>query len=296
MAIYSVCSLHIQAESLSHGFAPFLVSETLKPESIDLTIQYIPGPYILHDAEKAAELSYMTVWKEQLPGNHFNWIYIPSNGIGTICVDEEYSHFRVYYHDFVGYLNQKDIAEIFSRYIQILLECKLIKSGYAVLHSACVESDGYAYAFTGPSGIGKSTRAAKWVECFSAEWISGDRPVINAESRTVYGVPWDGKEAIFRNVRYPLAAILKVRRSSNVSINELTEQEKMKILCDETVIPMWDPSLAAQAVILVKQIARQIPIYEICCDITDESIYASRELMMNILKRKGSDHETQTGI
>ena len=288
MAIYSVCSLLIQAESLSHGFTPFLVSETFKPESIDLTIEYIPGPYILNNAEKVTELSYMTVWKERQPGNHYNWIFIPSNGIGTISVDEEYTQFRVYYNDLIGSLKKKDIAEIFSRYIQILLEFKLIKSGYAVLHSACVESDGYAYAFTGPSGIGKSTRAAKWVECFSAEWISGDRPVINAESGTVYGVPWDGKEAIFRNVHYPLAAILKVRRSSNASINELTEQEKMKILCDETVIPMWDSSLAAQAVILAKQIAGQIPIYEICCDITDESIYASRELIMDILKKKGA--------
>ena len=287
MPIYSVCSLNIQAESLAERFSSFLIRDSAGSGKIDLVIDYIAEPYNTSNLEKITELRDMTVWKDAQPDGRFTWVYIANSEVGTIAVDEVYSQIKVYYNDFNGYLKKKDIADIVTPYLQIILECKLIKNGFAILHSACVEAGGYAYAFTGPSGIGKSSRAAKWCECFSAKWISGDRPAIDPSSRYAYGVPWDGKEGVFRNVRCPLAAILKVKRSENTGVNELTEKEKISLLCEQTIIPMWDPSLAVQAMKLIKQMISEIPIYEISCDITDESTYASRELIMNILKKKG---------
>ena len=291
MPIYSVCSMNIQAESLPERFSPFLVYDSVPLGKIDLAIDYVAELYNANQLEKITELRDMTVWKEVQPDGCFNWVYIANSGIGTITVDEDYSQIKVYYNDFNGYLKRKDIADIVTPYVQIILECKLIKNGYAVLHSACIESGGYAFAFTGPSGIGKSTRAKKWVDCFSAGWISGDRPAIDVDNRCACGVPWDGKEAVFRNVRFPLGAILKVKRSNSATVNELSEKEKINLLCEQTVFPMWDPSIAIQAMKLIRQMAQKIPIYEVACDITDESIHESRELIMNILKRKGLDYE-----
>lgn len=291
MPIYSVCSLLIHADSLSQQFTPFLICNNNSSGKIDLTIEYIPQLYTAENLQKTVELSYMSVWKEKLPGSHCNWVYILQKNIGMIIVDEDYTQIKVYYNTFGGCLQGTDIAELFSPYIQILLECKLIKSGYAILHSACIQTSGYAYAFTGPSGIGKSSRAAKWCEHFSAEWISGDRPAIDPDRGYVYGVPWDGKEAVFRNVCYPLAAILRVKRSNITAVNELTEKEKIGLLCEQTVFPMWDPTLALQAMKLIKQMIRKIPIYEISCDLTDESTYRSKELIINAIKKEGLFHE-----
>ena len=65
--------------------------------------------------------------------------------------------------------------------IRIALECLLIHRGYVSLHAACVELNGKAIAFSGPSGTGKSTRAAAWQSAFDAELISGDRPLIRLQ-------------------------------------------------------------------------------------------------------------------
>ena len=47
-------------------------------------------------------------------------------------------------------------------FIRTALECLLIRRGYVSLHAACIECDGAAIAFTGDSGVGKSTRAKAW--------------------------------------------------------------------------------------------------------------------------------------
>lgn len=97
--------------------------------------------------------------------------------------------------------------------VRMAIECRLALRGYVSLHAACIELDGEAYTFSGPSGTGKSTRANAWMGAFEeAELVSGDRPLIGVKDLEVYGVPWDGKEQCYRNVRYPLKAIFEVRR------------------------------------------------------------------------------------
>lgn len=111
-----------------------------------------------------------------------------------------------------------------KQYIMIALECLLARRGYVSLHAACVSMDGEAIAFTGKSGAGKSTRASAWQDAFQATLVSGDRPLIkiNEDGVEAYGVPWDGKEACYRNVHYPLKAICEVRRNGSVYCRKLS--------------------------------------------------------------------------
>ena len=175
------------------------------------------------------------------------------------------------------------INNTFSPLIFFLFKCKLVQRGFTVLHSACVDLDGFAYAFTGPSGIGKSSRARKWVDLFSAEWISGDRPAIDSSSGTVYGVPWDGKEAVYRNINRPLNAVLKVKRAEETSVKELSYEEKFQLLCEQSFIPMWDPELAGKAMHSLRQVIQKVPIFELRCDITDESTYKAHDMIMEMI-------------
>ena len=102
------------------------------------------------------------------------------------------------------------------RLLRLPLECRFVHEGVLSLHAACVDEGGRAVCFTGDSGIGKSTRAKVWAEALGAEFISGDRPAIRLEENgsVACGVPWDGKEQIFRNVERPLRALLEVRRAT----------------------------------------------------------------------------------
>lgn len=289
MAVYSVCSHVIESERLPRQYLPFQLENGTGSDHRDFFVTYTSEPYKPGQMEKAADLGDMVISKEIVSNVSYRWIFRLKNGMGTIAVNAEYSNVEIHYQKELVLFGLKNLGEIFGKYIQIILECRLISGGFVILHSACVEKDGAAYAFTGPSGIGKSTRAAKWCELLSAEMISGDRPAIHVASITVYGVPWDGKEAIYRNVRLPLAAILIVKRSELVGINEVTDEEKTRILSEQISIPMWDPVLAARALHSLKNLIKLIPVYELCCGIDDASILRSYKALCENVNKKESE-------
>lgn len=163
--------------------------------------------------------------------------------------------------------SSKKMSEPASRLLRFALWCRMQYCQTIPLHAACVEKDGFAVAFTGQSGLGKSTRAKAWVDALGAEWISGDRPAVRLEKNgsTACGVPWDGKEQIFRNVERPMKAVMEVRRSSCTYLRRLSEEQARKLLMQQSFIPMWDTDAAVMALANVRQFIRKTPVYRVFC-------------------------------
>ena len=130
--------------------------------------------------------------------------------------------------------------------IRTAFECRFCQEGIVSLHAACVELDDFAVAFTGPSGMGKSTRAMAWMNALGAQLISGDRPAvrIGKNGSTACGVPWDGKEQVFRDVEKPLGCILEVRRSKSNYLRRLSREQARKLIVQQSFVPMWDTEAA----------------------------------------------------
>ena len=151
--------------------------------------------------------------------------------------------------------------------LRIPLECLFVTCGIVSFHAACVELSGEAVCFTGDSGAGKSTRAKAWVDGLGAEFISGDRPAIRLEEggNVACGVPWDGKEQIFRNVERPLKAILEVRRAPFTRLRRLSYDQACRVAVRQAFIPMWDPDTAALAIANVHRLCRTTPVYRLFC-------------------------------
>lgn len=168
------------------------------------------------------------------------WFFHPkrSDKYG-LYVSSDYTQLKAY-----G-TKSEDIREEAEWFIRIAIECMLARMGYVSLHAAAIEIQGDAYAFSGPSGIGKSTRAEAWQKAFGAELVNGDRPLIDVSNLELYGVPWDGKEMCLRNVHYPLKAICEVRRSNSVYIRKMSFTQRRKLLMRQCFIPMWDAETAA---------------------------------------------------
>ena len=167
-----------------------------------------------------------------------------------------------------------DIPMMAEWLVRIAIECMLARQGYVSLHSASVEVNGKAYAFTGPSGMGKSTRAQAWIDGISAKLINGDRPLIDVRNLELFGVPWDGKEQCFRNVHYPLKAICEVRRSGLVYVREMSFTQRRKVLLQQCFIPMWDTETAAIQMANISKLARNANIIRIFCGPTTEDAKA----------------------
>ena len=183
-------------------------------------------------------ISGMMVHRKLVDGWFFHPVSTDQRGL---YISEDYSRLRRLGAESPKVMGIVDESEW---YIRIAMECLLARKGYLSLHAAAVEVRGEAYVFSGPSGIGKSTRARAWKEAFDANLINGDRPLIDTGKMEVYGVPWDGKEQCFRNVHYPLKAICEVRRSGFSYIRTMSFAQRRKLLLRQCFIPMWDTETA----------------------------------------------------
>lgn len=174
-----------------------------------------------------------------------------------------------------------------SYYIQFLLrtafECRFCYKGIISLHAACVENGEFSIAFTGKSGMGKSTRAQAWITGLGFAWLSGDRPAvrIEREGSVACGVPWDGKEQIFRDVERPLKAIMEVRRSSANYIRKLSNDQARQVLMQQCFVPMWDTEAALMAIANVRALLKKTPVYRVFCGPTENDAHAIYDILIN---------------
>ena len=209
--------------------------------------------------------------------NH--WRYKLTNWLDVPCVQVDLE-----YKDIVLFIEDESLHDQATRFLlRTAFECRFCFEGIVSLHAACVEKDGFAVAFTGESGLGKSTRARAWVENLGAEWISGDRPAVRIEKEgsVACGVPWDGKEQIFRNVEVPLKAILEVRRSDCNYVRRLSGEQARSVLMKQVFVPMWDTDAAVMAMANVRALIRKTPVYRVFCGPDGDSAREIFDILYN---------------
>ncbi len=243
MYYYRIAKLILQSQYEISAFSAFSC-ETIKPDIIlEGTVEQppvctdsIPGGFIFHKSP-----------------NGWYFSFRKNNGTG-LFVSNDYSHMR-----FLG-AEGNQIPESSCGLIRLSLECWLARHGCISLHSAAVECNGDAYLFSGPSGIGKSTRATAWIQANNAELINGDRPSIDVRNLIVYGVPWDGKEQCFRNVHFPLKAIFEVRRCGMNYIRAMSFNQRRNLLLRQCFVPMFDAETAAIQIINISHLTKHAEI------------------------------------
>lgn len=86
-----------------------------------------------------------------------------------------------------------------------------------LMHSSVTVKNGKAYLFLGKSGTGKSTHSQLWINHIGGcELLNDDNPVIRVEKNgevRAYGSPWSGKTPCYRNLDYPVGAIVDLHQA-----------------------------------------------------------------------------------
>ena len=258
MYYYRIAAVTLQSEYKLNCFGNF----TCEPAKADMVLEGTD-----EIAASGNDLCSGTIVHRKL---HDGWYFYPQQYEQEgLFISNDYSHLRIR-----GIKKNETIVGTAEWFVRIAVECMLIRKGYVSLHSASVEKNGEAFAFTGPSGMGKSTRAQAWIDAMGAELINGDRPLIDVRNMELYGVPWDGKEQCFRNVHYPLKAICEVRRSESVYVREMNFIQRRKLLMRQCFLPMWDSETAAIQMANISKLARNANIVRIFCGPTTEDAMA----------------------
>ncbi len=199
-------------------------------------------------------------------GKDGSFIIVCPKCINTVQVSLSADYKEIKYY-IIPCPDESAVEPILRNLFRMAIESIYFEHSRVSLHSACIDVNGCAVAFTGVSGLGKSTRAMAWVNANGAKLISGDRPTIHfsSEGVTAWGVPWDGKEHIFNPVSRPLKAILEVRRSNSVYLRKLDVNQAEKLLVKQVFIPMWDTTAATLTIMNVRKLAKLIPVYRLFC-------------------------------
>ena len=243
MYYYRIAKLTLQSEYELYSFEAFACEPSVPDVILEGTDEQPPASKDYYSG---------SIVHRSFPGGWF--LHGNNDETFGLFVNSDYSHLR-----YLG-MQKRSISGITEWFIRIAIECKMARMGFVSLHAAAIEDEKYAYAFSGPSGVGKSTRAAVWIEAFNAKLINGDRPLIDVRNLVLYGVPWDGKEQCFRNVHYPLRAICEVRRSDSVYIREMSFVQRRKLLLQQSFIPMWDTETAAIQLMNISRLAARADI------------------------------------
>ena len=159
-----------------------------------------------------------------------------------------------------------------------------------LMHASVLEVDGWAYAFTAKSGVGKSTHTSLWLKNVPhARVLNGDKPLFRVEpdgSITAFGTPWNGKENWGENISARLAAVCFIERGEVNRIRRAPEEDAIGRLMHQLYLRGSRESVNRQLV-LMDALVRAVPYYILSCNISDEAALLS----WNTMRTETSDDQ-----
>lgn len=255
---FDIAGLPVLAETIpTRSWAGFQAEP--KSAAVELTQSRRPFP----GRELPAVSSHEELEVRAAPGG---WLLSAPAGMAPAQVLLDADKGRVSYH-LPPCVRKQEQQRKLEHLLRTAMECRFSQDGIVSLHAACVAVGDWAVAFTGPSGQGKSTRAAAWEEALGAEWISGDRPAIRLTQTgaVACGIPWDGKERIFHHGEKPLRCILEVRRSPNNYLRRLSAEQARHLVARQSFVPMWDTEASVMTLANGRSLVRRVPVYRVFC-------------------------------
>ena len=166
-------------------------------------------------------------------------------------------------------------------------EARLAEHRRMLLHAASVVLDGKAYLFFGPSGVGKSTHAAQWVETLGAVPLTGDRTVLEWTAQgsfVAHGSPFCGSSGLCLREKAPVGAVCLLNQAPENRMERLSSSRAFRELYAQTTINSWD---SVQTGLLCDQIMALIgtfPVYRLDCRLGPEGA----ELCAAVLTKSAS--------
>ena len=185
---------------------------------------------------------------------------------------------------------RKELPDASDGYVESIATCRTLcdlasERGIMLLHAATVKVGGKAYAFSAPSGTGKSTHIRLWKKFFGEKVsiLNGDKPLVREKDGEIiaYGTPWCGKEGWNKNDKAPLAALCFIERASVPSIRRLSTEEAVSRVFGQLLKPRHEAGVR-EVLRLTDILLRSVPLYLLSCDISEASARLSFETLTQV--------------
>lgn len=165
---------------------------------------------------------------------------------------------------------------------------ELLNHNGIMLHSSCVEKDGYAYLFSARSGTGKSTHTHLWLKNLSnTRIINDDKPALIFENGVWYacGTPFSGKTDENLDVKVPVRAIVFLHRSETNQVKRMAPQLAVGQFLSQTVHP-GEKGLSEKMLENLDLLLKSVPIFTLGCNLDDEAAKIAYEGIEGLIKNE----------
>ncbi|HBC39384.1 MAG TPA: hypothetical protein DC016_10960, partial [Porphyromonadaceae bacterium] len=145
------------------------------------------------------------------------------------------------------------------------------------------ELNGKALVFLGKSGTGKSTHSRLWREFVpDCTLLNDDEPLIRVfedEPVRVYGAPWSGSTACFRNASAEVAAFIHLYQSPENRLTRLRNVEALSSLYASAAMLRSDAGNKDRVLDVVAAVLQRVPVYRLDCRPDYEAVSLTRSLL-----------------
>ncbi len=161
------------------------------------------------------------------------------------------------------------------------LEKHAFQDGGLILHSAYMCYEDTAVLFSAPSETGKSTQANLWAQHRGTWTVNGDRSLLVRESAGWYAHGWPvcGSSEICNNQAYPIRAIVMLAQAEENRAYPLSGLRAVMELLPQITINGWNPAFRMQAMDHLEQLLREVPVYKLECDISEDAVRCLEEIL-----------------
>lgn len=153
-----------------------------------------------------------------------------------------------------------------------------------LIHSSVVEKHGTAYSFLGTSGTGKSTHSRLWLKNIDGSTLlNDDNPIVYLEDSKVWisGSPWSGKTKCYKNLQFPLGAIVRLNQAPENKIKSLSGIQAVAAFLPSCSCVRWEKNTSDNVFATVAKVVAEVPVFNLDC-LPDA---AAAQLCYEIVKR-----------
>lgn len=246
-------------------YEAFLVQEqSLRPE--DLLLSVIAGntvvcPKDAREIERAKEATFESVVYRCADGSYYLSIeYRDKKVEGLASKDWHELRLRADWGDL-------STAYLIDRLIMIAFTMASTPLGYLKVHASVTELNGRALVFMGVSGTGKSTHSRLWREYIDgATLLNDDEPIIRRQEDgtvRVYGCPWSGSTACYRNEWAEVVAFLHLYQAKENKLSRLSGRESFDSLFSSCAFMTSQAQNKMQVFDSVARVLEVCPVYRL---------------------------------
>ena len=156
--------------------------------------------------------------------------------------------------------------------------------GTLLLHASVTRYKGVGNLFFGVSGTGKSTHSRLWHDFVpESDLMNDDNPIIRIEEGKflVYGSPWSGKTACYRNVVAPVNALVRLEQYPRNEIVRLHSLQAYASIIAAVSTIRWNHDIMSLLVPTIERVAMTVPCYQLKCRPDEEAVQVCKQAILS---------------